>query len=196
MNELNNSDTPLKYFIEVYKNKIPSNICDDIINEIDDDNWQKHTWYDLNKNTFLSEQSNELDVMGASPQIYKKIHYYFENCVKQYNQKFSFESEKTKFIVNKISSIRLNRYSITQCMRQHHDHIHALFDGDEKGIPVISIIANLNDDYDGGQLYFWSDFTLNLSKGDIIIFPSNFMYPHGVKEVVSGKRYSAVAWSW
>ena len=46
--------------------------------------------------------------------------------------------------MNKFSAIRFNRYAPGQTMRQHHDHIHSLFDGNEKGIPVLSFILNLN----------------------------------------------------
>ena len=44
-------------------------------------------------------------------------------------------------------------------MRQHHDHIHSLFDGNEKGIPVLSFILNLND-YEGAELFFWDDYVV------------------------------------
>lgn len=92
--------------------------------------------------------------------------------------------------------IRFNRYEQDQMMRQHIDHIQSLFDGDQKGIPILSVVANLNDDYDGGQLYFWDNFTLKLKKGDVVIFPSTFMFPHGVKKVSKGTRYSFVCWGW
>ena len=39
------------------------------------------------------------------------------------------------------------------------------------------------------------DEKINLSKGDIIVFPSNFMYPHKV-EPVTGTRYSYISWIW
>ena len=39
-----------------------------------------------------------------------------------------------------------------QIMRQHHDHIHNLFDGVYKGIPVFSIVGNLNEDYEGAGI--------------------------------------------
>ena len=32
--------------------------------------------------------------------------------------------------------------------------------------------------------------------GDVLIFPSNFMYPHRVTEVKRGIRYSAISWVW
>ena len=35
---------------------------------------------------------------------------------------------------------------------------------------------------------------LNLDKGSIVFFPSNFLYPHGIEPVTKGKRYSIVAW--
>ena len=47
-----------------------------------------------------------------------------------------------------------------------------------------------------GQLYFWHDYELQLGKGDIIMFPSLFMYPHGVKEPTEGERFSGVCWAW
>jgi len=28
------------------------------------------------------------------------------------------------------------------------------------------------------------------------MFPSLFLFPHGVKEATKGKRYSAVSWAW
>ena len=36
----------------------------------------------------------------------------------------------------------------------------------------------------------------DLTKGDIIVFPSNFMYPHKVEPVTKGTRYSYISWIW
>jgi predicted 2-oxoglutarate/Fe(II)-dependent dioxygenase YbiX len=33
------------------------------------------------------------------------------------------------------------------------------------------------------------------SSGDILLFPSNFMFPHEVKEITKGIRYSFVSWA-
>ena len=98
--------------------------------------------------------------------------------------------------MNKFSTIRFNRYKPGQIMRQHHDHIHSLFDGNEKGIPVLSFVLNLNDNYRGADLYFWQDHVVPLGKGDIIMWPSLFLFPHGVTEARDGMRYSAVSWAW
>jgi predicted 2-oxoglutarate/Fe(II)-dependent dioxygenase YbiX len=37
---------------------------------------------------------------------------------------------------------------------------------------------------------------IDLPKGSIMVFPSNFLYPHKVTEVTNGTRYSFVSWCW
>ena len=66
-------------------------------------------------------------------------------------------------------------------MRKHYDHIHSIFDGQMKGVPIVSIVANLNEDYEGSEFYC-RDEKIELKTGDILLFPSNFMYPHEVRE--------------
>ena len=80
-------------------------------------------------------------------------------------------------------------------MALHADHIHSMFDGERKGIPILSVLGVLNDDYEGGE-FVLIDEKINLSKGDIIVFPSNFMYPHKVEPVTKGTRYSYISWIW
>ena len=41
----------------------------------------------------------------------------------------------------------------------------------------------------------WNEEKIKLKRGDILMFPSNFMYPHEVKEVTKGIRYSFVGWA-
>jgi predicted 2-oxoglutarate/Fe(II)-dependent dioxygenase YbiX len=71
-----------------------------------------------------------------------------------------------------------------------------MFDGERKGIPTLSILGALNDDYEGGELVFWESEKIELKAGSIMIFPSNFMYPHRVDTVTKGTRYSYVSWVW
>ncbi len=79
-------------------------------------------------------------------------------------------------------------------MREHYDHIHSIFDGKMKGVPLVSIVANLNDDYEGSEFYCRGE-KIELKTGDILLFPSNFMYPHEVRETTKGTRYSFVSWA-
>jgi len=65
---------------------------------------------------------------------------------------------------------------------------------------VLSLIYFVNDDYEGGDLVFKLIGTeevlkVEKKKNRLIIWPSNFMYPHSVTPVLKGIRYSVVAWA-
>ena len=59
---------------------------------------------------------------------------------------------------------------------------------------IVVPLLFLNNDYDGGEFQV-SNSLFSPSKGSSIIFPSNFMYPHGVTECTKGTRYSFVGWA-
>ena len=81
-------------------------------------------------------------------------------------------------------------------MKEHCDHIHDLFDGNTRGVPILTIVCALNDNYQGGEFVLFQDEPYKLDKGDIIMFPSNFLYPHRVDTVTDGIRYSYASWVW
>ena len=61
----------------------------------------------------------------------------------------------------------------------------------------LSSILILNNDYEGGELCFEIDGKIEKIKntpGNIIIWPSNFMFPHAVQPLKKGTRYSIVSW--
>ena len=54
----------------------------------------------------------------------------------------------------------------------------------------------LNNDYEGGGLNFkWNDekMDIEIKPNRLIMWPSNFMYPHCVEPITKGTRYSIVA---
>jgi len=53
----------------------------------------------------------------------------------------------------------------------------------------------LNDDYEGGEFAFFDrEIVIRGGKGSIVMFPSNFMFPHEILPVTSGTRYSIITW--
>ena len=93
------------------------------------------------------------------------------------------------------TGIKFNRYFPGQGMKEHWDNIHSIFDGEKKGIPILTCIGVLNDDYEGGDLMICQD-KIETKKGDLLIFPSSFMYPHEVMPVTEGVRYSWISWAY
>ena len=81
-------------------------------------------------------------------------------------------------------------------MKLHCDHIHTAFDGERKGVPILSIVGGLNNNYTGGKFIMWQKEYIKIDQGDILIFPSTFMYPHEVTKIEDGCRYSFVSWTW
>ncbi len=193
---MNNFDTQLKDLIHVERGIVPANVCDNLVSELEEVEWTPHSWYNANSDTSSSEETMELDVSYSTIEHDQLLTSFIIDACVSYNKIYTFDCERTTSAMNMFSRVRFNRYMPGQIMRQHQDHIHTLFDGNTKGIPVISIIINLNDDYEGAELYFWDDYVVPLGKGDILMFPSLFLFPHGVKEATKGKRYSAVSWAW
>ena len=53
-------------------------------------------------------------------------------------------------------------------------------------------VIYLNDDYEGGEIYFPDQgIDLKPKAGTVVFFPSNNMFVHGVREIKSGTRYTA-----
>ena len=77
-------------------------------------------------------------------------------------------------------------------MSRHIDNIHHSH-GQEYGYPQLSALLFLNDNYKGGE-FIVSDAEYNPKQGSAIIFPTNFMFPHEVKIIKKGTRYSIVTW--
>jgi hypothetical protein len=78
------------------------------------------------------------------------------------------------------------KYGPGQHFMEHHDH------GFSYNCTV-SLVAYVNDDYEGGELYFrLQNLKVKPEAGDLFIFPSNFMYPHQAMPVHSGTKYSIV----
>ena len=110
--------------------------------------------------------------------------------MRSYTEKVS--GDPNKIFVKKIIDIQLLKYIEGGFYNYHVDHCAT--------IPrTLSAIFLLNNDYEGGELCFRDPNDTNEIKIDVIpnrviIWPSNFLYPHCVKPVKKGTRYSVVAW--
>ena len=63
----------------------------------------------------------------------------------------------------------------------------------------LSLVYILNDDFEGGNLTFYNiekniQIKTKMKKNSIVVFPSNFIFPHTVEPVTKGIRYSCVGW--
>ena len=186
----------LKDYILHLDNWIPQNIIDQSIKELSDNNtWQRHFY--TNPKTFEKKSKNadkELDVCYGNNLTYlKQLYDLIWKALEKYIviEKLGGETFNSW---RGFSKIRFNRYNKNQIMSKHCDHIQSLFTGNIRGIPILSIVGVLNDNYEGGEFIMFDDYEIKFKAGDLIIFPSIFLYPHLVKPVKKGTRYSFVSW--
>ena len=189
----------MKKNLDFYVKRIPKflnkNICNKTIKEIKKLEWKQHTFYDVNTNKAQSisgkqelDVSTNMDSEGIDSKIIMgKLWLAIDSYIKDY--KFNWFNSWQGY-----SKIRFNRYSKNKKMAEHCDHIHSLFDGQVKGIPILSIVGVLNENYEGGEFVMFKNKKIKLLTGDLLIFPSNFLYPHKVDPVKKGTRYSYVSW--
>ena len=82
-------------------------------------------------------------------------------------------------------------YSKDDFFRIHHYHYAESLNFSR----LLTVCVYLNEDYEGGYLEFPSiGKTFGFKTGDVIVFPSNWMYYHGVTPITSGNRYTIVFW--
>ena len=185
--------TNVKDYLKVYDNFLTKEECSNLVEELKSTNWSMHTFYNNVSNQSISHDK-ELDVSYHSSELAKKTQDKIWHIINDYIS-IQINSEWFSSWAG-YSQIRFNKYDVNTEMKLHCDHIHSMFDGQRKGIPVLSILGALNDDYEGGELVFWESDVIELKAGSIMVFPSNFLYPHKVKEVTKGTRYSYVSWVW
>ena len=88
--------------------------------------------------------------------------------------------------MNYMEAINFVKYGPKQHFAVHADHGFSY-------ICTVSSIVYLNDNYEGGELWFpYLDLKIKPSAGDMIFFPSTYIYAHASLPVSEGIKYSAV----
>tara|TARA_R100001510_G_C7636780_1_gene194849 strand:+ start:81 stop:626 length:546 start_codon:yes stop_codon:yes gene_type:complete len=134
------------------------------------------------------------NVKGYQLNLETPTNIFYWNYIKQEIERlYSYYKIKfPKMSSYKINQIDLLKYSVGGKYEVHTDHY-------TNSPRHLSIIMNLNDNYEGGDLIFTAQNEeeikrLKLDTGSVVFFPSNFMYPHSIEPITKGIRYSIVAW--
>jgi hypothetical protein len=194
---MKNNKLKLDNYVKKYESFLEKEFCNSIVDEIkqNKNNFEKHNFFDpktleLNKKSGDEEPSiNYLYNNEKTDIIMKKLWH----GIKQYLKDINIPQIKSW---NAYSYVRYNIYDKKEKMADHIDHIQSLFDGSKRGIPFLSIVGILNDNYKGGEFIMFGNKEIKLKQGDLLIFPSIFLYPHRVNPVKKGIRYSFVSWVW
>lgn len=187
-------DMDLRSYVKLYENCIDNKKCKKIIKDLSKVKWEKHVFYDYRNDSSTSKSgSKELNVTS---EVMEETGYVMQKIWEAYNQYIVLDFNFSWFDGwEGFSQVRFNEYKKGQKMALHCDHIQDLFEGKRRGIPILTALGCLNEDFEGGDFVMW-DKVIKLKAGDIMVFPSVFLYPHRVEPVTKGKRYTFVSWAW
>lgn len=180
----------IKDYIVVLKNIVPNELCDAILAEyLKSSDWADAP-IDLGKldktrrnctGVAMSEPSviqNNKERARLDAEVFKCA----AKCIEEYNKKFK------KVNIKEDTGYELLRYNKGQFYIQH-------VDSSAEEHRLVSCSFHLNDDYEGGEFGFFNrEMKIKAGKGDVVMFPSNFMYPHEIMPVTKGTRYSIITW--
>ena len=193
--------TNLKDYIKVFNKFYSKKQCQLIINSLDTSKTIPHTFYNVITNTqedkgrdpkvsFLKEEKVE--------QVGSLIKDQWFKVVTEYILKWLNREEKIDWFKgwSGYTFPKFVEYNKGTTMTNHCDHIYSIFSqtGEARGVPILSMITVLNDDYAGGEILMCDKYKYKLKTGETIVFPSNFLYPHSIKKITKGTRHSMVSW--
>ena len=181
----------LEDYIYIVKNALSLNLCDEILDEFKSgDEWQDTV---VGSGKVEKSIRNCETIVISFPYVIQKnseVRHKLDNaifdgaskCIQEYNTKFPHCR------IEEDSGYELLKYPKECFYIQHVDSF--------KARPrAVSCSFILNDDFEGGEFAFFDrELKYKLDKGDAIMFPSNFMYPHEVMPVTKGTRYSIITW--
>jgi Rps23 Pro-64 3,4-dihydroxylase Tpa1-like proline 4-hydroxylase len=132
--------------------------------------------FKVHKGVFdTNQKSANSDLKNIYDQIDERLKVCLEHYCSIYNLKMDFQ-EAVNFV----------RYSEGQHFQVHSDNGFSYS-------CTVSTVMYLNDDYVGGGLWFpHVNYTYQPEAGDIVLFPSNFLFAHAALPVDQGTKYSAV----
>ena len=184
-----NSNQQISDYIYYYPQVLSETACNNIISHYNKNTfkgWKTSTFSTAIKN--LGTSKVEMKEFWIAPQMldYKTIQQGFETAVNDYIK------EHNKIKIQEYTNFRINCYETGGFMKEHIDNIHYSH-GQKQGYPHLTSLIFLNDDYEGGEFVLCGE-PIEKKTGSAIVFPSNFMFPHEVKKVISGDRYSVMTW--
>lgn len=163
-----------------WDNEVPDWLCNQIISEID---WNVAEKAKIGKenNTLFDENIRIANV------IWEKSHSPI-GCIAQTFVNMANKSANWNFDINFCEEIQIGKYEQGGKYNWHIDTR-----SNEKIVRKLSVSILLNDDFEGGEFEFKKEnLNVTLKKGSILVFPSYL--EHRIAPVISGVRYSAVAW--
>ena len=129
------------------------------------------------KQKFINNVSNEFNVSKFDSFIINTIKDAVVKCSQEYSERYSLD-------IGKLTPLSISKYFEGKGMGPHIDSY------SDSPKEVLSIVLYLNNNYEGGELYFKNqNIKIKPEAGSLIAFPSVDPYFHESMPVLSGIKY-------
>ena len=188
----------IKKYIGIYDNVVPYEILSNLIKYCNFVNFEDTKVVSPDGINLINKKVRDVqgkNLVNIKTDSLTEMHW-FNFLAKIFNETIKHYINDKKLLdckIKSLNSIILLKYQNTGFYNWHVDHGTA--------VPrTLSMIFLLNNDYEGGDLCFKegdgsNEITIDKRPNRIVIWPSNFLYPHTVKPVTKGTRYSVVCWA-
>lgn len=137
------------------------------------------TSYEMSVSSLL--ENKVADELKYTSELFKEIFLDIDKCIWDYRNVYDLPLSGS-------DGLNLLKYGPSGEYHNHWDHAPV-------NSRVLSMVANMGEEYDGGELEFpYFDISIKLKKNSLILFPSNFPYLHIAHPVSKGIKYSLVTW--
>jgi hypothetical protein len=182
LNKNNNLGIDVNKILEI-ENFIDKKTCKNILKYLDSisDNWSTIIFY--GSSGIVPQEDPTLTDFGLSKNLFDEI-------------KIKIQSQVERTFDKKLESSTsyIQIWDIGGFASPHSDN--SDFNGKPNNLlkNKYASILYLNDDYEGGELYFPEhDIQIKPKTGSLVIFPGGRENLHGIKEVTEGRRYTFAA---
>jgi len=181
----------LEDFVQVFDNMLSEEDCNLILNEYQDSSEWNHTQLgtgdiDKNRRNCMEISISQDYIMEKNFDVRKNIDNVIFEAVK--NVITNYNNLVPTFRIDIDTGYQILRYKEGEFYTQHTDS----FKQQQRSL---SCSIQLNENYDGGEFaLFDREMMIRTKPGSVIVFPSNFMYPHEIMPVIKGTRYSIITW--
>lgn len=186
------SQKPISDFIMVKEEFVDPDFCDAILDEYaNTEMWEKtYTGGGLDEEARRCQviSISDQNCMGENPEVRRdidnKLYEIIKNVIEEYRQLHpEFDLE-----ICEDTGYELLRYEVGDFYIEHSDSF-------KEQPRALTVIIAMNNNFEGGQIgMFQRELIHDLDVGDVLVFPSNFMYPHEILPVTKGTRFSMITW--
>lgn len=173
----------MKEFIYEKESSLPNDLCDKIIEFYENNN-------DIDfKSLYISFSEKNDNINELKEQIIKELYEnicYYKNFLKNTNN-FDLDFNKLSIEFFKIQKYYINKDNFTYQNDLHYDLCN------NKKI-ILNFIWYLNDVDEGGETEFFGNYKIKPKKGKLLLFPSEWFFPHTGKIPISNDKYIITGW--